>query len=594
GQPKKQKYKDGFPDWVSKGDRKLLQSTSAPAANIVVAKDGSGNYKTVGEAFAAAAKAKPTTRFVIYVKAGVYSENVASGTKLKNIMLVGDGIGKTILTGSKSVGGGATTFQSATFAVTGSNISQAADHDGLNRFEEPAIKMPSEKKGKSSRKHQHEFTGTKWALLVAGSNGYGNYRHQADVCHAYQLLIKGGLKKENIVVFMYDDIANSEYNPRPGVIINHPQGQDVYAGVPKDYTGKQVTTKNLFAVLLGDKKAVEGGSGKVIDSKPDDHIFVYYSDHGGPGALGMPNVPNLYASDFIEVLKKKHESGSYKKMVIYVEACESGSIFEGLMPEDLNIYVTTASKADENSWGTYCPGMEPPPPPEYTTCLADLYSAAWMEDSETHNLKNETIKQQFELVKYRTSNEKTYTMGSHAMEYGDRRIKTESLYLYQGSNPDNEKSTKNILHQNMEAIDQRDADLLFLWETYVRSKEGNGNGTELLEEIRQTILHRTHLDESIKLIGQVLFGQQRGPSILSAVRPSGLPLVDDWRCLKTMVRLFESECGSLTQYGMKHMRAFANICNNGISENEMEAASKAICKREYSDLWSPITRGYSA
>ncbi|KAF5180664.1 Pectinesterase [Thalictrum thalictroides] len=115
GQPKKQKYKDGFPDWVSKGDRKLLQSTSAPAANIVVAKDGSGNYKTVGEAFAAAAKAKPTTRFVIYVKAGVYSENVASGTKLKNIMLVGDGIGKTILTGSKSVGGGATTFQSATF-----------------------------------------------------------------------------------------------------------------------------------------------------------------------------------------------------------------------------------------------------------------------------------------------------------------------------------------------------------------------------------------------------------------------------------------------------------------------------------------------
>lgn len=56
---------------------------------------------------------------------------------------------------------------------------------------------------------------------------------QADVCHAYQLLKKGGLKEENIVVFMYDDIANHEINPRPGVIINHPQGQDVYAGVPK-------------------------------------------------------------------------------------------------------------------------------------------------------------------------------------------------------------------------------------------------------------------------------------------------------------------------------------------------------------------------
>lgn len=56
---------------------------------------------------------------------------------------------------------------------------------------------------------------------------------QADVCHAYQILKKGGLKEENIVVLMYDDIAMHELNPRRGTIINHPQGEDVYAGVPK-------------------------------------------------------------------------------------------------------------------------------------------------------------------------------------------------------------------------------------------------------------------------------------------------------------------------------------------------------------------------
>jgi glycosylphosphatidylinositol transamidase (GPIT) subunit GPI8 len=44
---------------------------------------------------------------------------------------------------------------------------------------------------------------------------------------------RGGLKDENIIVFMYDDIAHNPENPRPGVIINHPQGGDVYAGVPK-------------------------------------------------------------------------------------------------------------------------------------------------------------------------------------------------------------------------------------------------------------------------------------------------------------------------------------------------------------------------
>lgn len=32
------------------------------------------------------------------------------------------------------------------------------------------------------------------AVLVAGSNGFGNYRHQADICHAYHILINNGVK----------------------------------------------------------------------------------------------------------------------------------------------------------------------------------------------------------------------------------------------------------------------------------------------------------------------------------------------------------------------------------------------------------------
>jgi len=46
----------------------------------------------------------------------------------------------------------------------------------------------------------------------------------------------------------------------------------------------------------------------------------------------------------------------FADLVFYVEACESGSMFEGLLNDKLNIYVTTASNAFESSWGTYCPG----------------------------------------------------------------------------------------------------------------------------------------------------------------------------------------------------------------------------------------------
>lgn len=68
--------------------------------------------------------------------------------------------------------------------------------------------------------------------------------------------------------------------------------------------------------------------------------------------------------------------------VIYVEACEAGSIFEGFLEKKWNIYVTTASNSYEKSWATYCPIFDDTSnfPSGYDTCLGDLYSASWMED----------------------------------------------------------------------------------------------------------------------------------------------------------------------------------------------------------------------
>lgn len=114
-------HKEGFPSWVGPGDRKLLQS-SAPRANVVVAQDGSGNFRTVGEAIAAAGRRSGSGRYVIYVRQGTYRENVEIGKDLRNIMLLGDGIGRTIITGSRSVDGGSTTFRSATVGKPKLNI----------------------------------------------------------------------------------------------------------------------------------------------------------------------------------------------------------------------------------------------------------------------------------------------------------------------------------------------------------------------------------------------------------------------------------------------------------------------------------------
>jgi len=68
----------------------------------------------VGEAVAAAPNnSRATTE--IRVKAGTYSENVEVPPYKTNIALVGEGREKTIITGSRSAGGGWTTFRTATF-----------------------------------------------------------------------------------------------------------------------------------------------------------------------------------------------------------------------------------------------------------------------------------------------------------------------------------------------------------------------------------------------------------------------------------------------------------------------------------------------
>nr|GMD71669.1 pectinesterase 2-like [Ipomoea batatas] len=97
--------------------RKLLQSSTY---DIVVAKDGSGRFRTVMEAVNAAHSGNDTHKFKIYIKQGIYEESVR--VNMQYIMLVGDGIQKTVITGNKSVRDGTNTYYSSTVAVDGNGF----------------------------------------------------------------------------------------------------------------------------------------------------------------------------------------------------------------------------------------------------------------------------------------------------------------------------------------------------------------------------------------------------------------------------------------------------------------------------------------
>lgn len=83
-------------------------------------------------------------------------------------------------------------------------------------------------------------------------------------------------------------------------------------------------------------------------------MFINFSDHGASGLIGFPSA-YLYSDVLISTLCVMSSENKFAQLVMYLEACESGSMFQGL-PDNIKVYATTASNAVESSWATYCDG----------------------------------------------------------------------------------------------------------------------------------------------------------------------------------------------------------------------------------------------
>ncbi|THG14627.1 probable pectinesterase/pectinesterase inhibitor 7 [Camellia sinensis] len=105
--------------------RKVLQTSNdgvVPVSDIVVvSQDGSFNFTTITDAVNAAPRSSNGSNgyFLIYVTAGVYQEYVSIGKNQTYLMMIGDGINQTVITGNHSFDDGWTTFNSSTFSVVG-------------------------------------------------------------------------------------------------------------------------------------------------------------------------------------------------------------------------------------------------------------------------------------------------------------------------------------------------------------------------------------------------------------------------------------------------------------------------------------------
>ena len=322
-------------------------------------------------------------------------------------------------------------------------------------------------------------SGENWAILACGSSGYVNYRHQADVFHVYQSLIKRGFSKNHIILFAFDDIAYNPKNPFPGEIYNRPDGPNVYEGVIIDYTYNDVNPETYLSVLKGDTQ--KGKLEKVLNSTENDNIFMYFSDHGVAGAIVFPNNKFLYADELEEAFKVMKSKKMYKNIIFYLESCYSGSMFNNINP-DLNVYSITAASPSEKSLATYCYPQDLVKGHEMHTCLSNEFTSNWLDDSDNRLIFNKNTFNKFmnNINDEYTSHEqyiyvKDLTKNSNVQEYGNLLIGDLPITHFQSSN-DSYNDNNNDNNHNKDKENEKD------------NKEATEEEDDYYEEIKRRII----------------------------------------------------------------------------------------------------------
>lgn len=191
----------------------------------------------------------------------------------------------------------------------------------------------------------------KWALLVAASTGWSNYRHQADVLAMYQILKRRGYQDDHIVLIMEDDIAYNSRNQQQGVVQVKIGGENQYQNVQKDYRLTDLSPQDIKRILNGEKS---NRLPQVIEAGANDNVLVFWSGHGSDGQL-------CWADDYAgfnryvarETVTEMSEYHRFRKVLFLIETCYSGSVANACEGIPGALFITAASESETSKADVY-------------------------------------------------------------------------------------------------------------------------------------------------------------------------------------------------------------------------------------------------
>lgn len=261
-----------------------------------------------------------------------------------------------------------------------------------------------------------------------------------------------------------------------------------------------------------------------------------------------------------------HSNNKYKEMVFYIEACESGSMFnQHKLSTNINVFATTAANGAESSYAVYYDKKR-------GTYLGDVYSVKWLEDSDKANFNVETLKEQFDRVKQETNT-------SHVMEFGDLSMGNMVIGNFQGEVSSSASFAK--AYESSSTADAVPSPMVPMMILYNSIKNAQTIEEKDMYRLKLQQLQETHSaihDVVNSIVKNVVYSEHKQKHILAK---TATPTFN--QCYKTVVTGFRNHCFDFNKYehALRHVYVFANLCDEGIPTGSIMKAIQKACPVAY-------------
>lgn len=166
---------------------------------------------------------------------------------------------------------------------------------------------------------EYEARTGNFAVVVATSTAMKNYRHQADALAMYQTLKKYGYTDDNIILIIEDDIAAQT----GGVVKVLPDGDNVREGAVIDYHLSDLTPDDFANIVDG---IVTEKTPTVVSGGKGTNVLLFWSGHGSRNGILQWGSGTVDGESIRTMIEKAEPN--YRKMLVVLETCYSGSIAE--------------------------------------------------------------------------------------------------------------------------------------------------------------------------------------------------------------------------------------------------------------------------